>query len=123
VAVVDIQSEKASRVAQEINAEYGEGMAYGFGADGSERSKSPSAKSLINAALAMPALYTSKSTREKISAVVDIQSEKASRVAQEINAEYGEGMAYGFGADATPRGSPRRPARGTETLLRFVHRQ
>jgi hypothetical protein len=57
VAVVDIQSEKASRVAQEINAEYGEGMAYGFG----------SAKSLINAALAMPALYTSKSTREKIS--------------------------------------------------------
>jgi hypothetical protein len=52
VAVVDIQSEKASRVAQEINAEYGEGM---------------SAKSLINAALAMPALYTSKSTREKIS--------------------------------------------------------
>ncbi|HDZ0535613.1 TPA: sorbitol-6-phosphate dehydrogenase [Klebsiella pneumoniae] len=32
VAVVDIQSEKASRVAQEINAEYGEGMAYGFGA-------------------------------------------------------------------------------------------
>ena len=27
--------------------------------------------------------------------------EKASRVAQEINAEYGEGMAYGFGADAT----------------------
>ena len=38
VAVVDIQSEKASRVAQEINAEYGEGMAYGFGADASEAS-------------------------------------------------------------------------------------
>ena len=34
-------------------------------------------------------------------AVVDIQSEKAARVAQEINAEFGEGMAYGFGADAT----------------------
>ncbi len=38
-------------------------------------------------------------------AVVDIQSEKASRVAQEINAEYGEGMAYGFGADATSEAS------------------
>ncbi|HGA2978263.1 TPA: SDR family NAD(P)-dependent oxidoreductase [Klebsiella aerogenes] len=38
-------------------------------------------------------------------AVVDIQSEKASRVAQEINAEYGEGTAYGFGADATSEAS------------------
>ena len=34
-------------------------------------------------------------------AVVDIQSDKAANVAQEINAEYGEGTAYGFGADAT----------------------
>lgn len=33
-------------------------------------------------------------------AVVDIQSDKAANVAQEINAEYGEGTAYGFGADA-----------------------
>ena len=30
VAVVDIQSDKAANVAQEINAEYGESMAYGF---------------------------------------------------------------------------------------------
>ncbi len=42
-------------------------------------------------------------------AVVDIQSEKASRVAQEINAEYGEGMAYGFGADATSESQRHRP--------------
>ncbi len=41
VAVVDIQSEKASRVAQEINAEYGEGMAYGFGATPPARPASP----------------------------------------------------------------------------------
>ena len=34
-------------------------------------------------------------------AVVDIQSDKATRVAQAINDEYGEGTAYGFGADAT----------------------
>jgi len=34
-------------------------------------------------------------------AVVDIQSEKAARVADSINTEFGEGMAYGFGADAT----------------------
>ena len=34
-------------------------------------------------------------------AVVDIQSEKAARVADAINIEFGEGMAYGFGADAT----------------------
>lgn len=34
-------------------------------------------------------------------AVVDIQSDKAANVAQEINADFGEGMAYGFGADAT----------------------
>ena len=31
VAVVDIQSDKAANVAQEINAEFGEGTAYGFG--------------------------------------------------------------------------------------------
>ncbi len=31
--------------------------------------------------------------------VVDIQSDKAN-VAQEINADFGEGMAYGFGASA-----------------------
>ena len=30
VAVVDIQSDKAANVAQEINAEYGEGTAYGL---------------------------------------------------------------------------------------------
>lgn len=30
VAVVDIQSDKAANVAQEINAEYGESMAYGL---------------------------------------------------------------------------------------------
>lgn len=30
VAVVDIQSDKAANVAQEINAEFGEGIAYGF---------------------------------------------------------------------------------------------
>ena len=34
---------------------------------------------------------------------------KASRVAQEINAEYGEGMAYGFGADATSEASVTAP--------------
>ena len=36
-------------------------------------------------------------------AVVDIQSEKAARVADAINTEFGEGMAYGFGADATSK--------------------
>lgn len=30
VAVVDIQSDKAANVAQEINADFGEGMAYGL---------------------------------------------------------------------------------------------
>ncbi len=39
VAVVDIQSDKAANVAQEINAEYGEGTAYGFGADAYSASK------------------------------------------------------------------------------------
>ena len=39
VAVVDIQSDKAANVAQEINAEFGEGTAYGVGAyDTSEQS-------------------------------------------------------------------------------------
>ncbi len=51
-------------------------------------------------------------------AVVDIQSEKASRVAQEINAEYGEGMAYGFGADATSEASVTALAHGVDEIFR-----
>ncbi|VEB88060.1 sorbitol-6-phosphate dehydrogenase [Citrobacter koseri] len=39
VAVVDIQSDKAANVAQEINAAFGEGMAYGFGADAHQRAE------------------------------------------------------------------------------------
>lgn len=51
-------------------------------------------------------------------AVVDIQSEKASRVAREINAEYGEGMAYGFGADATSEASVTALAHGVDEIFR-----
>ena len=47
-------------------------------------------------------------------AVVDIQSDKAANVAQEINAEYGEGTAYGFGADATSEQSVMAVARGVD---------
>jgi sorbitol-6-phosphate 2-dehydrogenase len=50
-------------------------------------------------------------------AVVDIQSEKASRVAQEINAEYGEGTAYGFGADATSEASVTALAHGVDEIF------
>ena len=46
-------------------------------------------------------------------AVVDIQSDKAANVAQEINAEYGESMAYGFGADATSEQSVLALSRGS----------
>ncbi|EPM0389101.1 sorbitol-6-phosphate dehydrogenase, partial [Klebsiella pneumoniae] len=53
-------------------------------------------------------------------AVVDIQSEKASRVAQEINAEYGEGMAYGFGADATSEASVTALAHGVDEIFSRV---
>ena len=53
-------------------------------------------------------------------AVVDIQSEKASRVAQEINAEYGEGTAYGFGADATSEASVTALAHGVDEIFTRV---
>lgn len=50
-------------------------------------------------------------------AVVDIQSDKAANVAQEINAEYGEGMAYGFGADATSEQSVLALSRGVDEIF------
>lgn len=50
-------------------------------------------------------------------AVVDIQSEKAARVADTINTEFGEGMAYGFGADATSEQSVMALARGVDEIL------
>ena len=50
-------------------------------------------------------------------AVVDIQSDKAANVAQEINAEYGEGTAYGFGADATSEQSVLALSRGVDEIL------
>ncbi len=45
---------------------------------------------------------------------------KASRVAQEINAEYGEGMAYGFGADATSEASVTALAHGVDEIFSRV---
>ncbi|MCP6559774.1 SDR family NAD(P)-dependent oxidoreductase, partial [Klebsiella pneumoniae] len=50
-------------------------------------------------------------------AVVDIQSDKATRVAQAINDEYGEGTAYGFGADATSEASVMALARGVDEIF------
>ena len=50
-------------------------------------------------------------------AVVDIQSDKAATVAHEINAEFGEGMAYGFGADATSEQSVLALARGVDEIF------
>ena len=50
-------------------------------------------------------------------AVVDIQSEKAARVADTINTEFGEGMAYGFGADATSEQSVMALARGVDDIF------
>ena len=50
-------------------------------------------------------------------AVVDIQSDKAANVAQEINAEYGEGTAYGFGADATSEQSVLALSRGVDEIF------
>ncbi|MEO1735850.1 hypothetical protein RB531_1366 [Salmonella enterica subsp. enterica serovar Typhimurium] len=51
-------------------------------------------------------------------AVVDIQSDKAANVAQEINADFGEGMAYGFGADATSEQSVLALSRGVDEIFR-----
>ena len=53
-------------------------------------------------------------------AVVDIQSDKATRVAQAINAEYGEGTAWGFGADATSEASVVALARGVDEIFSRV---
>ena len=50
-------------------------------------------------------------------AVVDIQSDKAANVAQEINAEYSESMAYGFGADATSEQSVLALSRGVDEIF------
>ena len=50
-------------------------------------------------------------------AVVDIQSDKAANVAQEINAEFGEGTAYGFGADATSEQSVLALSRGVDEIF------
>ncbi|EHN8898505.1 sorbitol-6-phosphate dehydrogenase [Enterobacter hormaechei] len=50
-------------------------------------------------------------------AVVDIQSEKAARVADAINTEFGEGMAYGFGADATSEQSVMALARDVDEIF------
>lgn len=53
-------------------------------------------------------------------AVVDIQSDKATRVAQAINAEHGEGTAWGFGADATSEASVVALARGVDEIFSRV---
>lgn len=53
-------------------------------------------------------------------AVVDIQSEKAARVADAINTEFGEGMAYGFGADATSEQSVMALARGVDEIFGHI---
>ncbi|SUG51288.1 sorbitol-6-phosphate 2-dehydrogenase [Salmonella enterica subsp. arizonae] len=50
-------------------------------------------------------------------AVVDIQSDKAANVAREINADFGEGMAYGFGADATSEQSVLALSRGIDEIF------
>lgn len=50
-------------------------------------------------------------------AVVDIQSDKAANVAQEITADFGEGMAYGFGADATSEQSVLALSRGVDEIF------
>lgn len=50
-------------------------------------------------------------------AVVDIQSDKASNVAQEINSEFGEGKAWGFGADATSEQSVLALSRGVDEIF------
>ena len=42
---------------------------------------------------------------------------KAARVADTINTEFGEGMAYGFGADATSEQSVMALARGVDEIL------
>ncbi|WP_411907438.1 SDR family NAD(P)-dependent oxidoreductase, partial [Salmonella enterica] len=49
-------------------------------------------------------------------AVGDIQSDKAANVAQEINADFGEGMGYGFGADATSEQSVLALSRGVDEI-------
>lgn len=54
-------------------------------------------------------------------AVVDIQSDKAANVAQEINAEFGEGTAYGFGADATSEQSVLALSRGVDEIFGRVN--
>ena len=55
-------------------------------------------------------------------AVVDIQSDKATRVAQAINAEHGEGTAWGFGADATSEASVVALARGVDEIFSQIGR-
>ncbi|SQA99811.1 Sorbitol-6-phosphate 2-dehydrogenase [Cedecea neteri] len=50
-------------------------------------------------------------------AVVDIQSEKAARVAQEINEQYGPGTAWGFGSDATSEQSVTALAHGVDEIF------
>ena len=52
-------------------------------------------------------------------AVVDIQSEKPA-ASPEINAEYGEGTAYGFGADATSEASVTALAHGVDEIFTRV---
>lgn len=42
---------------------------------------------------------------------------KAARVADAINTEFGEGMAYGFGADATSEQSVMALARGVDEIF------
>ncbi|SPX16975.1 sorbitol-6-phosphate 2-dehydrogenase (glucitol-6-phosphate dehydrogenase) [Escherichia coli] len=42
---------------------------------------------------------------------------QAANVAQEINAEYGESMAYGFGADATSEQSVLALSRGVDEIF------
>ena len=55
----------------------------------------------------------------RVAVVVDIQSDKAANVAQEINAEYGEGTAYGFGANATSEQSVLALSRGVDEIYRW----
>ncbi|WP_348260074.1 SDR family NAD(P)-dependent oxidoreductase, partial [Salmonella enterica] len=50
-------------------------------------------------------------------AVVDIHSDKAANVAQEINADFGERMAYGFRADATSEQRVLALSRGVDEIF------
>lgn len=54
-------------------------------------------------------------------AIADIQSDKASQVAQEINAQHGENRACGFGCDATSEQSVMALKKGVDSIFHHVN--